>query len=189
MRHPIAKIASVAAAATLAGGLFATAPAAAAPSAAPAAAPAAVSAKDQYSYFDVKVTYPKRVKRGGKITYTIRIKNRGPHYADFYFLGGKLPKGIQGKIYYSGVKGTKCGVLSGNLWCWGPDVLPVGKTDWLKLTVKLKKSTKGYAHARLGVLHYDLPTGTEDLSLEAIQDLGIDKANLDWLRVKTRIVR
>nr|BFE85514.1 hypothetical protein GCM10020093_081150 [Planobispora longispora] len=85
MRHPISKITALALAVPLAGSLL-FAPAA---SAAPVQAGAAVTAADEpYSSFKVQVSAPKKVRAGGKISYTITATNLGPHLADSYWIGG-----------------------------------------------------------------------------------------------------
>src|SRR5687768_5529313 len=106
MRHPLAKLASFALVAPLAGSmLFATGPASAAP--AVAAKTVTAEAPDPYSTFVTSVKAPKKVKAGGKITYKIAVKNLGPHQADRYWLGGKLPKGIVDKLYWDADEGTE----------------------------------------------------------------------------------
>ncbi len=186
MRHPIAKIATLALVAPLAGATFlAAAPASAAPA---SVKTAATKADDPYSKFGIIVKAPKKVRAGGKITYTIAAVNHGPYTADFYYLGGKLPKGIYGSVSYKGTKGTKCSFYSDGFWCWGPYALEVDDYDFLQITVKLKKGTKGTAVARLGALSADIPTGAENLNKERWKELGI-KSYYWWKTVKTKIVR
>lgn len=191
MRITHAKAASFALIAPLAGSLlFAAAPASAAPVAAATSVTAkAVSAKadDPYSVFSVKVKAPKTVKRGGKITYRISVYNNGPHLADNYYLGGKLPKGIVNKVYFDGPEGVQCDFYSDGFWCWTPYVLEKGESDWLTIEVKLKKGTKGIAKAKVGAEVWDVPTGMGDLNKEEISRLG-GVTGWDYTKnVKTRI--
>ncbi|GAA5074633.1 putative repeat protein (TIGR01451 family) [Thermocatellispora tengchongensis] len=192
MSRSLKKVASLALVTPLAGAMLfaASAPASAAPVkvAAPAKAVTAV-ADDPYSVFKVSVKAPAKVKAGGKITYSISAKNTGPYVADAYYIGGKLPKGIVGTVYYNGPKGTQCAWDESGFWCWGDWALEVGETDALKIHVKLKKSTKGHARAQLGVIAYDVPTGAENLSKEELDRIGGIKGWLFAKNVKTKIVR
>jgi hypothetical protein len=186
MRRSIVKIASLALLTPLAGAtLFATTPAAAAP----ATAPAAAGADEPFSVFKVTVAARKKVKAGGQILYSIRARNTGPHLADAYFIGGRLPKGIVDKVHYSGPKGTKCEWDRTGFWCWGDWTLEVGETDWLKIQVKLKKKTKGVAVAKLGAISYDVPTGAEGLSKEELDRIGGIKGWIFTKTAKSRIIR
>lgn len=182
MRNSIAKAASFA---LIAGAMVL--PAAPAMAAAPAAT-TTVKADDPYSVMKVVAKAPKTVKRGGKITYKIDITNQGPYQADYYWIGGILPKGIKGKIQYSAPKGTQCEFDSLGFWCWGSWVLEKDDSDWLDITVTLKSTTKGIAKAQLGAIVYDVPTGMENIDKEEIDRLGFNK----WFygkKVSTKIVR
>ncbi|MEV5412463.1 hypothetical protein AB0K60_26970 [Thermopolyspora sp. NPDC052614] len=187
MRKSIAKIATTALAAPVVGALLLTgAPASAAASSAPAAAPAVKA--EPYNRFTVSVKYPRKVRKGGAITYVIRAVNHGPYAADYYWLGGKLPKGTTGTVYYTGPKGTKCDFDSDGFWCYPPKVLEVGDQDFLILKVKLKRGTTGTATARLGAFSADVPTGAETLDKDLLLELGI-KTHYWWKTVKTKITR
>ncbi|MFI6502318.1 hypothetical protein [Nonomuraea typhae] len=155
----------------------------------PASATTAVkaSADEPYSVMKTTITAPKTVKRGGKISYRIKVLNTGPHQADAYWLGGKLPKGITGKIYYGGPKGTKCETDTVEFWCWGPWELEKGDVDWIGIEVTLKKNTKGVATAELGALVYDVPIGMENLDKEEIDRIGGFKRWFYGKKVKTKI--
>ncbi|MEU9887271.1 hypothetical protein [Sphaerisporangium sp. NPDC051011] len=205
MRHPIAKIATAAVAVPMTGALLlAATPASAEPvtraSRATSATPhsflsaastgtattTAKTADDAYSSFSVQVTGPKKAKRGGEITYRIKGLNKGPWTADDFYLGGTLPKGIRGTVYFDGPKGTKCGFYYDGFWCWPPHVLEKGEDSWLTITVRLKKSTKGTVAAKLGVNSWDWPTGSENLSREELKKIGI-KSWYFTKSVKTKI--
>ncbi|SEL51534.1 DUF11 domain-containing protein [Nonomuraea pusilla] len=156
--------------------------------AAPASASTATKADDPYSVLAVSVKAPKIVKRGGKITYKLTVTNKGPYDADYYWVGGVLPKGIKDRVNYRVPKGTECDFRGRDFWCWGPWVLEKGDSDWLNLTVALKPTTKGVAKAELGAIVWDVPTGMENLDKEEIDRLGFKK----WFYnkpVNTKIVR
>ncbi|MEW9527635.1 hypothetical protein [Microbispora sp. NPDC049125] len=186
MRHPISKIAGIALVAPLAGATFlATTPASAAPA---SASVATATAGQPYSKFYVVAKGPKKVKAGSKITYGIGAVNTGPYLADTFFVGGKLPKGIEKKVTYSGPKGTECDFYPDGFWCFVPYALDVKDSMGFSITVKLKKSTRGIAVARLGINQWDVPNGAEDLNRKAWDNLGVK----DWYflkTVKTRIVK
>jgi hypothetical protein len=153
------------------------------------AAPATTAAARQapYSRFKISVKHTKRTKRGGKITYYVRATNLGPHYADYYWMGGEMPKGVVPTLRWGGPKGTKCTWEGRWFWCWGPLRLEKGKTDWLNFQLTLKKNTKGTAAARVGVMSFDVDQGMENMSEAELKRLGIK--GYYWLKkVKTTIV-
>ncbi|MFI6481340.1 hypothetical protein ACIBH1_25645 [Nonomuraea sp. NPDC050663] len=154
-------------------------------------ASAATTADDPYSVMDVTVKGPKTVKAGKTYKYTIDAYNEGPHVADYYYLGGTLPKGTDlKKLRYSGPKGTQCAMAdSRNILCWGPWVLEKGDADWLTLHIQLKKGTKGTATAKLGAIVYDIPTGMTDLPKDEIDRLGGFNSWFYGKTVKSKIVR
>ncbi|MEQ4720857.1 hypothetical protein [Nonomuraea sp. B19D2] len=174
----------------LAGGLAAAplavpAQASAATTTAPTAA--AVTQSKPFSKFKISVKHTTRTKRGGKITYYVRAKNLGPYYADYYWMGGKLPKGVRPTLRWGGPKGTKCTWEGQWFWCWGPLRLEKGKTDWLNFQLTLKKGTRGTVAAKVGVMSFDVDQGMENIDEEELKRLGI-KGYL-WLKtVKTQIV-
>lgn len=154
---------------------------------APTSTTTAATAQAPYSSFKISVKYTNRTKRGGKITYNVRAKNLGPHYADYYWMGGEVPKGVVPTLRWGGPKGTKCTWEDRWFWCWGPLRLEKGKTDWLNFQVTLKKGTRGTATARLGVMSFDVDQGMENMSEAELKRLGIK--GYTWLKkVKTTIV-
>ncbi|WP_327586363.1 hypothetical protein OHA25_04620 [Nonomuraea sp. NBC_00507] len=157
-------------------------------SATTAAAPTTTTARlAPYSSFKISVKHTTRTKRGGKITYYVKAKNLGPHYADYYWMGGEVPKGVVPTLRWGGPKGTKCTWEDRWFWCWGPIRLEKGKTDWLNFQVTLKKGTTGTAKARVGVLSFDVDQGMENMSEAELKRLGIK--GYHWLKtVKTTIV-
>lgn len=140
-----------------------------------------------FSNFKISVKYNKSTRRGGKITYYLKAKNLGPYYADYYWIGGEVPKGVVPTLRWSASKGSKCTWEGRWFWCWGKYVLQKGKTDWLNFQVTLKKGTTGVATARLGVIAYDVDQGMENIDKEELKRLGIK--GYTWLKTaKTRIV-
>lgn len=166
--------------------LAAAAPAAAA--VAPLAGPVMAAAKkDPFSKFSVSVSYNKATKRGGKITYYIKAKNLGPYDADYFGIGGFVPKGVVPTLKWGGPKGTQC-VWEGQVFlCMPRYQVPVGGTTWLNFQLTLKKNTKGSANAKLGVVAYDLPTGAENLDQEELARMGL-KGHLYMKNTRTKIV-
>ncbi|MET9338623.1 hypothetical protein [Nonomuraea sp. NPDC003804] len=170
--------------------LAVAAPAAAAvtpPAGLAAAATTATAAKDPFSKFSVKVTYNKATKRGGKITYLIKAKNLGPYDADYFGIGGFVPKGVVPTLKWGGPKGTSCVWQDQVFLCVPKYQVPVGGTTWLNFQLTLKKTTKGTAAARLGVVAYDLPTGAENLDEEELARMGL-KGHLFMKSTTTKIV-
>jgi hypothetical protein len=184
MRHPIVKIATTVSAALLTGAtLFAAAPASAVTS-------AAVKATDPFSSFTIRAKATAKVKPGGRIHYSIDATNRGPYAADYYWIGGTLPKGTDTRktLYYDGPKGITCDYSGRDFWCWNKEVLEVGQSTRLTFDLKLKKSFHGTATAKIGVITYDVPTGAETLNKELLQKLGI-KGWIFSRTVKTKVIR
>ncbi|MCT9932502.1 DUF11 domain-containing protein [Planotetraspora sp. A-T 1434] len=185
MRHPITKIASLALVAPLAGAtFFAAAPASAAPA---SVKTVATKADDPYSVFKVKVRVPKVAKVNRKLTYKIDVTNTGPFDANYYWLGGTLPKGVK-KLWFSGPKGTECDYAGRTIVCWTPYVLEVDDSDYLDITVQFKKGYTGKATAKLGAIVFDVPTGAEDLDRRALKELGY-KSWFYSRTVTTKIVK
>ncbi|MFG6199549.1 hypothetical protein [Nonomuraea sp. JJY05] len=174
----------------LAGGLAAAplaVPAQASSATATAPTTAAVAQLKPFSTFKISVKHSGRTKRGGKITYSVRAKNLGPYYADYYWIGGEVPKGVVPTLRWGAAKGTKCTWEGRWFWCWGPLRLEKGKTDWLNFQVTLKKGTKGTATARVGVVSFDVDQGMENIDEEELKRLGIK--GYYWLKkVNTKIV-
>ncbi|MFG1697055.1 hypothetical protein [Nonomuraea sp. NPDC049309] len=179
MRNTLPKVAT---AALTAGALMLTA--------APVSAAVQASKNEPFSVFDVSVKAPKKVKAGGKISYTVVAQNKGPHYADYYFLGGEFPKGIDlKKVYYrSSVKGTECELDGRALYCFIPKVVEKGEAIAMIFDVRLTKKARGTQTARLGIVSYDVQTGMEDMSKEELDRLGIPVHGYAKT-VKTKIVR
>ncbi|WP_283139784.1 hypothetical protein [Rhizohabitans arisaemae] len=191
MRRPISKIAALALATPLVA-MSMIMPAEAAPAASTAQVASVQAADEPGSVFSVKVTAPKTVKRGGKITYTIKATNLGPYEADYYYFGGTLPKGTTGSVTLTHESGeAECDVFDDGYWCWTPDVLQKGESDTMKLTVRLKKSTKGTVTAKLGVDSWDIPEGVDIENDDEVRNLeGAGVNSWYFLKtVKTKVVR
>ncbi|MGN9843744.1 hypothetical protein ACTMTI_37030 [Nonomuraea sp. H19] len=184
MRNSLPKAASLA---LLAGALLVPAVPAAA---APVAAKTAVTAAEPYSAFDVKVKAPKTARAGGKISYTIVATNKGPHYADAWFVGGQFPKDIDlRKIYYrTNIKGTECALEGRAFYCLLPQVLEKGESVTVIFDAKLKKSATGTQKATLGVVSYNVDQGMENMSKEELDRLGIPEYGFSKT-VRTKVVR
>ncbi|MEO3853452.1 hypothetical protein [Acrocarpospora sp. B8E8] len=163
MPHPIVKIASFALAPLVGATLFAT-------------APAAAKADDPFSVFKISnVKYTKKVKSGGWVKYSFTATNTGPHAADYYWIGGTLPKSVdtKKKLYWSGPKGTQCDWAGREFWCWTPHILEVDESDRLSVQFKLKKNARGWQYGEVGAIAYDVPTGAGDLDRQALKELGL----------------
>jgi uncharacterized repeat protein (TIGR01451 family) len=175
--------------AMLAGALLV--PAVPASAAAPVAATAAVSAADPYSAFDVKLRAPKTVKAGGKIKYTIVATNKGPHYADAWFLGGEFPKGVDVKRirYDTNHSKMRCSLVSARaFYCPPTEVIEVGDSVAITFYATLKKTAKGAQKATLGIVSYNVDQGMEDMSKEELDRLGIPGFGFSKT-VTTKVVR
>jgi hypothetical protein len=155
--------------------------------AAPAPAIRVLRPDDPYSKFKVSVKWTRATKRGGKITYKVRAKNLGPWDADYFWIGGQVPKGVVPTLHWGAAKGTKCTWEGRWFWCWGKYVLDKGDTEWLDFQVTLKKGTRGVAAAKLGVVAYDMPQGAGNIDEGELDRLGIP--GWKWLKTaKTKII-
>jgi hypothetical protein len=188
MHLKLARLASLALVAPLVSGTFL------APAAPAAAKPASVTttvtkAEDPWSAFQVLAKAPKKVKKGSKIKYQLDVINRGPEPANAYYVGGKLPKGIDlKKVYYWAPKGTECSFFPDGFWCFIPIYLEVDDYVSLDIQVKLKKTTRGTAVAKLGVDSWNIPHGAEDLDRARLKELNIK--HFYFLKtLKTKIVK
>ncbi|MEV0830654.1 hypothetical protein [Nonomuraea rubra] len=149
----------------------------------------AATAADPFSAFDVTVKATKKVKPGGKITYTIRAVNKGPHYADSWFVGGEFPKGVDLRnISYWAEKGTQCALDGRAFYCVLPRVVEVDEAISMKFVAKTTKKAKGTQTATLGVVTYNVDQGMENMSKEELDRLGIPEFAFAKT-VKTKVVR
>jgi uncharacterized repeat protein (TIGR01451 family) len=187
MRNSLPKAASLA---LLAGALLIPAVPASATTTATTAT-TVTKAADPFSAFTVKVKAPKTVKAGGKIKYTIVATNKGPHYADAWFLGGEFPKGVDVNSvrYDTNHSKMRCELVSARaFWCPPTEVIEVGDSVVINFYAKVKKSAKGTQKATLGVVSYNVDQGMEDMSKEELDRLGIPE--FGFLKsVKTKVVR
>ncbi|MBO3745802.1 hypothetical protein J5X84_06935 [Streptosporangiaceae bacterium NEAU-GS5] len=176
MHLKLARFGSLALVAPLVGAtcLASASPAVAAPASVTTVKTTATKAEDPWSNFQVLTKWTKKVKKGGKIKYQIDIVNRGPEPADAYFIGGKLPKGIDlAHSSYVATKGTECTLYSDGFWCSLPYILEVDDVGSLDLTIKLKKGTKGTAVAKLGADSWNLPHGALELDRARWKELNV----------------
>ncbi|GGQ11049.1 hypothetical protein [Streptosporangium pseudovulgare] len=197
MLHPISKIATLAVAAPLAGAMLFAAPATAAstsPAAASTASAASASKKadDPFSVFAVKGSASKKVRPGGKITYSLKATNTGPYESkagEYYIVVG-APKGVDiaGKWSYYGPKKSACVSEDQFAFCAVDKTMKVGDSVSFTFEMKVKKSAKGTLKTSLGVLAFDVPNGAENLSREELERLGV-KSWLYGKRYSTHVVR
>ncbi|MFC4112672.1 DUF11 domain-containing protein [Nonomuraea zeae] len=159
-------------------------------SATTATATTAAVASAPFSAFDIKVKAPKTAKPGGKVNYTIFATNKGPYYADYYFLGGEFPKDVDlRKVRYrTSVKGTECYLEGRALFCFLPKILEKGDSITMIFETRLKKSAKGTQKATLGIVSYDVDQGMENMSKEELDRLGVPEHGFAKT-VKTKVVR
>ncbi|MEV0613867.1 hypothetical protein AB0I81_11140 [Nonomuraea sp. NPDC050404] len=183
MSNSLPKVASLA---LLAGALLLPA----IPASAATATTAAVKADEPFSTFDVTVKAPKKVKAGAKITYTIYATNKGPHYADAWFIGGEFPKGVDLKRIRFGttVKGTECALDGRAFFCLAPKVVEKGESVAMAFTTKVDKKAKGTLTAKLGVVAYSADQGFENMSKEELDRLGVPVHGF-VKTAKTKVVR
>ncbi|MBB6556495.1 DUF11 domain-containing protein [Nonomuraea rubra] len=150
---------------------------------------AATAAVEPFSTFDVKVKASKTVKAGGKITYTIHAVNKGPHYADSWFVGGEFPKGVDlRRIEYWAEKGTECFLDGRAFYCFIPRVVEKDEAVSMRFVAKTTKKAKGTQTATLGVVTYNVDQGMENMSKEELDRLGVPEFAFAKT-VKTKVVR
>ncbi|MEV0228500.1 hypothetical protein [Nonomuraea sp. NPDC050786] len=157
----------------------------------PAVPASATTVADRpFSVFDVKVKASKTVKAGGKIYYSIVATNKGPYDADYWFVGGQFPKGVDLKriMYTTSVKKTECGLEGRAFWCDLPVVLEKGDSIKMTFEAKLKKGATGTQEATIGVISYDVQTGMDNMSKEELERLGVPEHGYGKT-VKTKVVR
>ncbi|MCF6472934.1 hypothetical protein FAF44_31755 [Nonomuraea sp. MG754425] len=183
MRNSLTKVAALAIAA---GALLLPA----VPAAAGTTTATAATMAEPFSAFDVKVKAPKTAKPGGKIKYTISATNKGPHYADAWFIGGEFPKGMDlRRINYTPpVKDTECFLDGRAFYCYVPAIVEKGDTVTMTFSGKLTKQAKGTQTATLGVVSYNYDQGMEDMSKEELDRLGVPQYAFAKT-VKTKIAR
>ncbi|MDH2426738.1 hypothetical protein [Sphaerisporangium sp. TRM90804] len=181
MRRHLSALAALALAGSLAGASLAV-PAAAA--SAPAASHALTAPQSPLKF---KVQYPKAVKKGGTITYTIKSTNVGEWPTDLAALLAKLPKGAS-KIRVVGKPSTAfCEASGRDLFCLFDTIKP-NRSATVKVRVWLKKSTKGNAYAEFGTVSIDVPSGVDVTNEEELDKLDLQD-DVKYAKVKTRILR
>ncbi|HEX4817912.1 MAG TPA: hypothetical protein VFV66_34655 [Nonomuraea sp.] len=139
------------------------------------AATAASAAADPYSAFTVSVKAPAKAKPGSKIKYTIVATNKGPHYADSWFIGGEFPKGVDVKNirYRANHAILQCGLVSARaFYCPPTQIIKVGDSVSITFYAQLKKNAKGTQKATLGIVSYNVDQGMENMSKEELDRLG-----------------
>jgi uncharacterized repeat protein (TIGR01451 family) len=161
------------------------------PATSASATTATAAAADPYSSFAVSVKATKAAKAGGKIKYTIVATNKGPHYADSWFIGGEFPKGVDMKNvrYDTNHAQMKCELVTARaFYCPPTEIIKVGDSVSITFYAKLKKSAKGTQKATLGIVSYNVDQGMENMSKEELDRLGIP--GFAFVKnVKTKVAR
>jgi hypothetical protein len=168
MSHLATRLSAAALAATLGGPLLVQSPALAAGptiltgTAGPAAvvtAPAAVAVSSAatssgtaaaVANFSYEISFPKHVRRGGSLVFTVKIRNRkagGQHYVA---LIGDFPSSFRKIKVVAKPRSVKCSVKRRDLSCW---ITSLDKGDSTTVSVRAwAGSRRGTATARFGVL-------------------------------------
>ncbi|WP_170990832.1 DUF11 domain-containing protein [Herbidospora galbida] len=156
---------------------------------APASA-SATTADDPWSLFKItKLSYTKKAKPGGYVTYTFQVTNNGPHAADYFDVGGVLPKHVdlKKKISYGSGDELKCYLDGRNFFCPNDFILEVGDSTWVSLRFQLKKTAKGTQTGKVGAWVYDIPAGAENLDRARLREQNLK--GWEMMRtVKTAVV-
>ncbi|MEW9554737.1 hypothetical protein [Nonomuraea sp. NPDC050783] len=137
---------------------------------------ATTAAAAPYSSFAVRVKATKRVWAGDSIKYSISATNKGPHYADAWFVGGVFPKGVDTRKirFSSSIPKTECTLLTANsFFCFADQVIEVGDSFSVTFYAKTKKNARGSQKATLGVFSYNVDQGMENMSKAELDRLGI----------------
>nr|WP_062340513.1 DUF11 domain-containing protein [Herbidospora sakaeratensis] len=157
---------------------------------APAAA-SATTADDPWSLFKVtKLSYTKKAKPGGYVTYTFHVTNTGPHAADYFDVGGLLPKDVdlKKKIVYGAGDDLKCFLDGRHFLCPNDFILDVGDSTWVSIRFQLKKTAKSTQTGKVGAFVYDIPAGAENLDRARLREQNLK--GWEMMRtVKTAVVK
>ncbi|MEU8037096.1 hypothetical protein [Streptosporangium sp. NPDC049078] len=114
--------------------------------AAPAVAPAAAAP----SAFGYVITFPKHVKRGGSLVYSVKVRNRKAKGQHYVALTGDFSKRFRKIRVASKPRSVKCSVKGRSLSCW---ITSLDKGD--STTVRIRAwagSRRGVATAAFGVI-------------------------------------
>lgn len=148
------RLTAAALAAAVGGALLSPSSAAAAGSASSAlsALPAlpAASAAAAPSAFGYVITFPKHVKRGGSLVYSVKVRNRKAKGQHYVALVGDFSKRFRKIRVASKPRSVKCSVKGRSLSCW---ITSLDKGD--STTVRIRAwagSRRGVATATFGVI-------------------------------------
>ncbi|MDP9841848.1 hypothetical protein J2853_001059 [Streptosporangium lutulentum] len=119
-----------------------------------AAAPAAATAAN----FGYEISFPKHVRRGGSLVFTVKIRNRkaaGQHYVA---LLGDFPGGFRKIKVVAKPRSVKCSVKQRDLACW---ITSLDKGDSTSVGIRAwAGSRRGTATVGFGVLATKDPDAT-----------------------------
>ncbi|GAA3138932.1 hypothetical protein GCM10010466_32570 [Planomonospora alba] len=153
MSHPLARLGAAALAAVLGGALLTQSPAAAATPAAPMLPAAPATAAAAKPKFTAVVYFDKYARRGGTITYKVRVANKGGYDGQAYgLLGGRFPAGTHRIKVVAKPRSVSCKVKGRDLSCWVAS-LDNGDTTSVTLRVSLKRSARGTYAPRFGIAY------------------------------------
>lgn len=152
----------------------------------------ATKAADPWSLFKItSLSYTKKAKPGGYVTYGFKVTNTGPYKADIFELGGVLPKDadLKKRIGYStDNRDLRCYIDGRQFFCPNVSILEVGDTAYMTLRFQLKKTAKGTQAGKVGAWVYDIPAGAEDLDRARLREQNLK--GWEMMRpVKTSVVK
>ncbi|WP_459800860.1 hypothetical protein [Herbidospora sp. RD11066] len=137
----------------------------------------ATKAADPWSVFKISsLSYTKKAKPGGYVTYRFRVTNTGPYKADIFELGGVLPKDtdLKKKIGYStDNRDMRCYIDGRQFFCPNVSILEVGDEAYMTLRFQLKKTAKGTQAGKVGAWVYDIPAGAENLDRARLREQNL----------------
>jgi hypothetical protein len=111
---------------------------------------AAVSAAAAVANFGYEISFPKHVRRGGSLVFTVKIRNRKASGQHYVALIGDVPSGFRKIKVISKPRSVKCSVKRRDLSCW---ITSLDKGD--STTVRIRAwagSRRSTATVRFGVL-------------------------------------
>ncbi|MBG0817616.1 hypothetical protein [Planomonospora sp. ID82291] len=167
MSHSLTRLTAAALAAALGGTLLQTPAGAAVPAVPTAPPPAAVAGLPWLSglsgssgasaaakpRFTAYARYDKYVRRGGYVTYRIKVTNRGGYKGQAYaLLGGVFPSGTRRIKVVAKPRSIGCTTRGRNLRCWITS-LDDGDTTAVTVRAWLRPATRGRYVPKLGVAY------------------------------------
>jgi hypothetical protein len=127
-----------------------TVPTAAAASLSPASSGTVSSAAAAAANFGYEISFPKHVRRGASLVFTVKIRNRKASGQHYVALIGDFPSGFRKIQVISKPRSVKCSVKRRDLSCW---ITSLDKGD--STTVRIRAwagSRRSTATVRFGVL-------------------------------------